>query len=1306
MIYRSISNSKLVQDMKKFIPTLLILFFLSPIVAKSQITIQENLIWENKAIEFKIGNETLERPTFNGAYSPAEFPTLPLYLTDFPVQGYGELDVQVINQEFEAFEKKAGPNDDLLSEQIQFQTEVLRDRNAYVGKLSFIPIIRSGSGFQRLKSFEVQINWRPKAQTSFRGPDNTENSVLETGVIYKIAVTQNGIHKLTYNFLKEDLGMDIDNVDPRRLQLYGNGGGMLPTSIETERIDDLAENRIEIVGEEDGSFDANDYILFYAEGPNKWVYDTTDVEFNLQKNIYDDKNYYFLKEGADNGLRVNDNTQASIAGTAFTSTGFDDHFRLEEDRVNLLHDWVSSQGSGRSWFGDHFKVVREYDYNNTFRFPNLQVGSTAKLKAQMALRAGQSSNFDVIVDGEAFESNTVSKVSQLTGGSANEVEYAKLALLRTTFNLNTATPSVKVRYSFPGGSNDSSEGWLNFIQLNVRRNLTFTGAQLSFRDLETLDYPNSTFNLGNATSGLQIWDITNPLLPKLQETTLSGSTLSFGVETSNLKQFVAFNPNGELLTAEAVGLVENQNVHGIDGVDMVVVYHEAFEVPAQKFAEHRADYSDLNVALVRIDHIFNEFASGRQDPTAVRDFAKMLYERTNNFRYLLLFGDGSFDARNIYELGNNFIPVYQNESMNPIFAFPTDDYYGLLSGSTSSNILSGMLNINIGRFPVKNLTEAEGVVNKIINYDNNPVTFKDWRNRLLFVGDDEDGSVHTKQADGIARMVDNDYTNFNIDKVYLDAFPQISTPGGQRFPSANEAINNSIFKGILAITYLGHGGSKGWAQERVLNISDILSWENIDKQPLFLTATCSFTGYDDAGFTTAGEEVFLNEKGGAIALLTTVRAVYSSQNAELTEETIQRLLERPNGIIPTLGEVITNAKNSFVSGSIVTNSRKFALIGDPAQKLAIPQYTVATTRIDQQDVSESTSDTLRALQKVTIEGAVLGADSTLNESFNGQIFPTVFDKKITVSTIGQDQGSTVVDFTLQKNVIFKGRASVQNGRFSFSFVVPKDINYQFGQGKISYYAADVDQMVDAAGSYENIIIGGTDPNALQDDQGPIVEVFMNTEDFVFGGITDANPTLLVKLSDDNGINVVGNSIGHDLEGVLDQNTQNTLLLNDFYESELDDYTKGEVRFPLNDLEEGRHEIRVKAWDVANNSAEGYTEFVVALNAEVALEHVLNYPNPFTDFTCFQFDHNLTNQDVDILVQIYTVSGRLVKTIEQSIFTDGAIRLDNCIEWDGRDDYGDVLGRGIYLYKIKVRATATGDQELSGESDFEKLVILK
>jgi hypothetical protein len=827
-----------------------------------------------------------------------------------------------------------------------------------------------------------------------------------------------------------------------------------------------------------------------------------------------------------------------------------------------------------------------------------------------------------------------------------------------------------------------------------------------FRDVETTSHPSATFTLSNAGNTIAIWDVTDPLRPKLQETTLSGAQMSFGVATQTLREFIAFNTNTGFITPEAVGKMANQNLHGITRADMLIIYHPDFEAAAQQLAQHRNSHSNLTVALAPIGQVYNEFSSGARDLAAIRDFAKLIYERDENFRYLLLIGDGSFDARDVYKLGGNFIPVFEREAMDALSAFPTDDYYAIFYGTNRDNLILGPLNIGLGRLPVKTPDEAQAVVSKIIQYDVNPTAYGDWRNQLVFIGDDEDSNQHTNDADEIANKVKNSFPYFNINKLYLDAFPQVNTLGGDRVPALTEAINKAIFKGALVMTYLGHGGPKGWAQERILSISDITAWDNDQRTPLLVTATCTFAGFDDPAFVTAGEEVILNPRGGAMALMTTTRAVFANSNADLTERALFRLFQPVDGHAASLGEAMRLSKNTFTGESSVVNARKFALLGDPAQQIALPEFKVTTTFVDAHDVSDGQLDTLKALQKVTVKGIVTDAEGQLLPDFNGTVFPTVYDKAQNITTLGQDGGSIVRSFTLQKNVLFKGRATVLNGQFTFTFVVPKDINYQYGRGRISYYAADVDASRDATGFYDGIVIGGTFPGALADDQGPVVEVFMNTEDFVFGGITNDKPVLLAKLQDDNGINVVGNSIGHDLDGVLDNNTQNTYLLNDFYEAELDDHTRGTVRYPLAKIAEGRHSIRVKAWDVANNSAEGYTEFIVANSEKIALEHVLNYPNPFTDRTCFQFDHNMAGQELDVLIQIYTVSGRLIKSLEHTMVSDGALRLGDCIEWDGRDDYGDRLARGVYLYKVKVRSRLTGNNTLNGESDFEKLVILK
>lgn len=1274
--------------------------------AQTVFRLTEVLQWEDADQSIRQGSQEWKVRKFSGSVVGEQYPDVPIFVRTIDLPADGLLDVQLVSANYTDLEREAGPGDELIDERPQFYTRIDRDRNGYYGVIEFVPIVRQGLRYQKLENFELAVTLRPYNTGVVRGPEFKTQSALAGGTIYKMAVTETGMYKLTYGFLKDELGLNIDDINPKSIKILGQGGGMRPVNIDDERVDDLEELSIFVQGEADGRFDGGDYILFYGEGPNRRYFNETELVYSQPQNIYATENYYFLKVDGSDGLRVT--TRNSIADMPYDTDSFDDYQRFEEERVNLLFQWrVTRTGAGQRWYGDYFREARSKTYNNLFSFPNLITSEPIRVKAVMALRAAQSARFNLTVNGQE---QTSSVASGTRVGTADDyvVNYANNAILDKTYEADGDNISLRIDYPHPGGA--TSEGWLDYMEVHARRQLIMTGDQMDFRDMNSLQQTGTTYRLSNPSgANLTVWDTSDPLHPIIQEYDNSGSRVVFGVAGSALHEFIAFRPDAGLYNAEAEGLVNNQNLHALgEGVDMLIVYPEEFEQAVQQLAEHRRNYSGLNVVTATTQQIYNEFSSGRQDPTAIRDMCRMLYDRSDSFDYLLLFGDGSFDARGIEEelVGTNMVPTYQQDSFNSIQAFPADDYYGLLT-NTSSNPLAGRLHVAVGRIPVSTTEDADAAVKKIIHYDTSSEALGDWRNRLVFVGDDEDNNRHTIDANNIADDVQEKYGDFNVDKIFLDAYPQVSSSGGDRFPAANDALNNAVFKGTLAMVYLGHGGPKGWAQERVLDIPDIRSWRNYDNLILLITATCSFTGYDDPAFVSAGEEAFLNPRGGAIALMTTTRPVYASANAELTDSTMTNIFDTTDGHALTLGQALRRAKNSDLNSSFfVNNSRKFTLIGDPATRIPLPEYLVSTTHIDGEAVSTSSLDTLRAFQKVNIEGMITDQNGQLMESFNGEVYPTIFDKNLEIRTLGQDAGSRQYDFRVRKNVIFKGKASVNSGRFQFTFVVPKDINFAYGPGKISYYASDANSMVDANGAYDNIIIGGTSPDGFNDTQGPEVEVLMNTEDFVFGGITGEDPTLLVKLSDDNGINVVGNSIGHDLEGVLNDDTENTYVLNDFYEAETDDYRSGSVRYPLYDLPDGKHRIRVKAWDIANNSSEGYTEFVVASTAEIALEHVLNYPNPFTDQTCFQFDHNMSGQQLDVQVQIYTISGRLVKTLQQSLLSDGAIRLDNCIPWDGRDEFGDRLARGVYLYKVKVRVNDVAAVALSGESDFEKLVILK
>lgn len=1298
--------------MKKLLTTL---FLLTSLTAFTQSVFNTSiqLKWQEPAIHSIYPDADTEIPQFpiyrfNGAQYKADVNSLPLYSVTFDVPRYGNLRASLSNEVWETFEKEASPDDAILNENLEIETTVAKERLQHKGVVSFFPIRRNGSSFERLVSFNLRVSFNAQPYPNTIGTSRDEYPTVsvfanaDDNLMFKIPISQTGMYKLDKAYLDE-LGISTSDIDPRTIKIYGNGGGMLEEKIDLPRYNDLEENPIKVLGEEDGNFDANDAVIFYAEGPHKWSFDIDGQSFARTTNIYANENYYYLKISSGNGLRVANNPRTNLSGATYTTSQFSDYQTYDEDIQNLLDRFTQGYGTGQDWYGDSYKLQRERTYTNKFNFPNI-TSDTALIEVGFAARADVSSTkLNVGIEGNSYQHE--SQIGSVATSSIDS-QYARRVNFSKTYIPSNADPIVTIDYPSIG----SSEGWLDHITINARRGLTMVGDMMAFRDIRSFGESVTKFNL-TAGSDVEVWDITSPVEAGLQTVDSNGSTISFGSGTSDvLRQFIAFKPAAALIKPLAGLAVGSQNLHSISDVDMLIVYHSDFEAQATELAEHRAEHSNMDVAIADVDQIYNEFSSGKQDPAAIREMGKMLFERNpEKFKYLLLFGDGSFDARGVSlepgQVAQQYVPVYETkESLAPINGFPTDDFFGLITaGEGQTNVGSGFLDLSIGRIPVRTASQAQAMVNKIIRYDSNKASFGDWRNRILHVADNGDGNKHQRDCDDVAEETRAQNKKLNIDKIYLDAYQRVATTGDARVPDANEALNNNIFKGSLAVVYLGHGGPGGWTQERVLRKDDIFGWDNIDKLPLFITATCTFSGFDAALDVSAGEEVFLNEEGGAIALFSTVRPVFASQNAALTDSVANKIFREPELEGLPMGEILRIAKNNF-SGQ--NNPRKFLMIGDPSQKLAVPRLNVVTTKINDIPVSEGVLDTLSALEKITIEGEIKNLDGTTVTDFNGVVYPTIYDKVKVLSTLGQVAGSSKMDYNLRKNIIFKGRASVTNGKFQFTFIAPKDIDYNYGQGKISYYAENENNATDAAGGSCDLIIGGINEDALTDNEGPEVEVFINTWEWVSGGTTSESPTLLVRLSDDLGINVVGNSIGHDLTGLLDQNSQNTFLLNDFYESELDDYTKGTVRFPLKDIEPGVHEIKVKAWDSANNSAEGLTEFIVAESAAVALTNVLNYPNPFVNRTCFMFDHNQIG-DIDVLVSIYTVAGRLVKTIEERIDGGtGKVTRENCLEWDGKDDFGDDLARGVYLYKVRLRNSSTGVVSDKKESEFEKLVIIK
>ena len=1249
--------------------------------------IVKNFSWSQEDIQIDpISNELMRIYTVNDGHLSRQHPEIPLYSDQVKLGANYEISIQATITKSSPITINTQAAKDHIQDELNVWTIVEKNRNDYFLVYGFIPVIRSNSGYIKVEEVRLTIDYGAPLVEKRDGPTFADNSVLSSGAIYKVSFTESGVYKLDYNYLK-DLGIDIDNINPKNLAVYTSHGKALAENIIEDRFDDLIESPILIKGEENNVFNSADYILFYAKGDESW--NTSNNTYNHEKNIYSDINYAFIKVKESQGKRLG--TSNSLSTTAYTSSIYNSLQRYEEDKVNLLAAFTATQGTGQLWFGDRYNTIKEYDYTDKFDLTGYVLGEEIEIKLGFAGRNDENtSRVFLDLDGNTLD-KSLARIND--SGSISTNRYANYALMNTTATINNPNGKIVVRYPFQG--NDVSEGWLDYLQFIIPKTLNFNGNPILISNQESVNYNNTALSLTGSPD--HIWDVTS--LDDIKNAFVDNGQIKYNSQ-DELRLFYAFN-EATAMTPTKVGVVENQNLHSINDVELIVIYHPTFENDIERYVEHRSSFGNLNVKAININHVYNEFSGGKVDPSAIRDLAKMVYDRTDNFKYLLLVGDGSFDYKQLTPdiPDHNFIPVYETkESLDPIDGFPTDDFYALLDINEGTN-LKGQLDIAIGRFPVKTAEEFTGLVDKLIHYDTHPDTQGDWKLKLGFAADDEDSGRHLTDTEDIANQTKLRYPDFNQQKIYFDAFLQESTPGGARFPDATKELNNAVFKGLLVLNYLGHGGPKGWAQERVLQVSDIQSWNNYDNIPLLITATCTFAGYDEPSVESAGEVSLLNERGGAIGLFSTTRAVFASDNKRLVSSVYDTMFTTQGGQLQTLGEILMRGKNKNVQDTQKINARKFSLLGDPSMRLSVPLLNVETSKINGISVSEF-SDTLKALKQVTIEGIITDQNNQFVSDYNGIVYPTIFDKESTLRTLANDSNSGEKSFDVIKNILFKGAATVTNGMFSFTFVVPKDINYAYGPGRISYYATNPDR-VDAKGSNDDFIIGGTSNNIIQDNQGPEIQIFMNDESFVYGGITNTDPVLLIKLEDENGINVTGTSIGHDLSGTLDEDNQGTFIMNDFYEATVDNFREGSARYPISGLESGRHSISVKAWDVLNNSSEARSEFVVIKDGDNVLEHVLNYPNPFTTSTNFQFEHDLTSTELDILITIYTISGKVIKTIEATKYTTG-FRIDD-IHWDGTDDFGSDIGKGVYLYKIKVRSD---EFNLLRESEFEKLVILK
>ena len=1176
---------------------------------------------------------------------------LPFWVESFELQS-SSAEVIITNTVFEPFNIDSVALPDSIGSDLKFQTVMGTSAGTSHIRVSVLPFVKRNDQILRLTEFTLSIKENPPMLKSALAPFPWKStSVLNEGKWTKIKVKDKGIYKITYDQIKS-----WGYTNPEEVCLYGNGGYMLPVLNKDLKADDLLAYPVW-----KGKDNANqDCLFFYSSGNIKLNYNIGSGNLSHQQNYYSTETYFYL---SDQGQPLVIEKAAELTGSAGRQVlTYPNYTFYEKELKNLI-------SSGSQWFDEQFNMGATKSINISLDNPDLSIPALVTVAA--VGKSSATSSMDVKINGKLL----VNIPFGIPGG----YQFASKVAKTTSTSLSGNNIEVKMTYK---AANSVSAAWLDYIGINYQSLLNMNSDVVSFRGrgvdgIVTI----SEFVLTGSTLATKILNITDLQYVVEMPASFADGQLKFKSNSLLINEYVAFNPMGTIPVPEKVGEILNQNLHGEDLTEMIIVVNPKFLSEANKLADdHRTD-DQMTVKVVTPDVIYNEFSGGLPDPAGFRNYFRMCYERgkqsgKNTLKYVLLMGDGSYDNRNILGLNLNLLPTFQSdESLSLTDSYVTDDFFVFLDENEGG--ISGIIDLGIGRIPANTLIGAQAVVNKVNNYKQQEA-IGNWRNMVTFIaddGNDVDGftNVHMQQAEELATFVNKTYPSFFTEKIYFDTYNRILTAGGEKYPEVTDAINSRVKRGTLIMNYTGHANEKNLADETVLDIGIINSWTNLNRLPLFVTATCEYSRFD-ANETSAGEHILFNPTGGGIGLFSTTRLVYSGANSTLNRAFFESVFKKDQmGNNLRLGDVMRLAKAAANTGN---NQLNFSLLADPALRLANPEFKVLTTSIDDKN-TENQVDTIKTLSVVKVKGFVAGNDGAKLASFNGEIIPTVYDKALSVETLG-NAGQTPMDYKVQNNIIYRGLASVKDGEFEFSFFVPKDISYKLDKGKILYYAYN--ETIDAQGYFDGFYIGGASNNSISDSQGPTIDLFLNSTSFQDGGVVSASSVLIANIIDQTGINTAGTGIGHDITAVLDGDNSNLMVLNDYFQASKDKHTEGSIVFPLTKLAEGSHTLKIKVWDVLNNSSEKEIHFVVKDN--FIIESVVCYPNPMQQKTSFTFTHNQPDETFDVTLEVFQPSGARVDIMKVKVGSQGTESLP--LEWNPSSRSVKMMA-GVYVYRLTVLA---------------------
>ena len=1109
------------------------------------------------------------------------------------------------------------------------------------------------SYLQKVRPRLVMLSWILLSMINAMG----QSSVLESGDWWKVGITESGIYAINGATLS-NWGIPISDVDATTFKVYGNSvNGILPQENEIVRPFDLVENAIYAKGADDGVIDEGDVFLFYAQGPNKLDFEESNLIY--EPNIYSDTAYYFITFGGSEGKRV-ENIQSNSPATEIT-TFYWDPIIHEPENFNLL-------SSGRGWLGD--KLSNSTGLTASFNHDVAGFSGSLKVWLGVAAESEGDASFDFSVN-EQFKTNlTISKnnangyVIGTDNFGAYEASIGGSDALKVdiTFNRN---PKVL-----------TSIGYLDYYYIAAQRKLELHESELIFWNHTNA---KSTYQL--PTDANQCWNVSEPSIPKRIAITENRST-------SSGHKFVVFNDHSTFSNPTYFGKVKNQNIKQFTGVDGFIITHPNFFTQALELAAFHNVHHGFNIEVVSTRQVYNEFSSGMQDLTAIRDFLKYIYEQGGQkLKSVLLYGDGSFDYKDRLDNNTNYVPIYESrESLHGIYSYSSDDYIGFLENNEGlwqeSRSGDHTVEIGIGRLPVKSIEEAQTVNEKIIRYATSERTFGEWRNKFIYIADDGDNGKHMSQGEAFNAIIAESSPEVNVRKLYLDAFEQ-NLADGEKSPSMQQSLLERIKSGALIIDYMGHGNELSLMQEAVITTGFIGQLDNRHKLPLFVTATCDFGKYDNPRLRSGAEQLLLSKTGGAIGLLTTTRPVFAQTNEPVNEAFHRSTFGLIDGRRPTLGDIVKQTKNESLEGRI---NRNFALLGDPFLTLNYPKYDITIDGLNEK------TDTLSALQEITLTGRVSSAGQKV-ESFNGTGALTLWDIPQEKQTKGQQNAPFT--YVEQTNALHRGEVQVENGSFTTTFLIPKNTSYKFERGKINGYFLDEKNMQDASGGTNNVVLGGSSDNIQSDVIPPNISIFVNDVPYKAGMTINQNNLFIVQLSDESGINISQNGFNQNLS--LSLNDTIEIILNDYYKASIETYQKGAIIYPMGNIAAGNYWGELKVWDSYNNSSTISVEFKVSDQPILNLSDISIYPNPLKTGRNMniRFTQDREGDELDITIGIFDVMGNQIIN-EDLYYNDSPSTIEN-ITWRPSTS----LPEGVYFLHVQL----TSGQDGATNNFIKRLIII-